>query len=958
MIVTKIIGSWNWAINTTQHFSNSSGLIHLVSHILENQSLLSPQTVEKATKVPRLLASGIQDKKSLFDGVAKITEVSETNKVLLATSKRYLESTTIVTGSRLALGSARSFTIMFNYFTSKWALGAVIIAIALNRTNVYARTRWNLKLSWKMRLIIRIPVIILLSAHCRNILLSIHCQTSPDLATSPRGNMPHQLEKLFTQNRGFFYDFSTKLLLGVKDTNSCLSTVTKISEQDAGVDTSSLDGNITLNEFNGSLTLLWPLFKIFALSHFTETLSSAVQGRQQAGEFGISIFEHSLAFLEAEVMAGNDIGNKNFGLFRTYSSWMNSTNTNYDNPLMLRKANVSLEVLLVSLISAMNHITSHILAIFDMQACFRLLNTGTWGLAYISAIMTSILSFSVHETSNQSLLRFPTVYLISFIPHIFMLCGIFGCSFVYIIALMLTAFVSSAWEEAEEILPGSGRSFSERLTAAHQNMQANAFLSNIRLDLCMDFYTALLRIGFSIMTMASEVIYLNESRAISIKQRTWIEEDRLNEIEATGLEWPGMNLGTHVTTSSMISSGYLNDSGQVGVKSSPETIRTRLFSGYARELTTKAQKHGENLQARTATAERNRKWYITFEFWLNLSKLLICCTASSLLWIMAKFGVQIQPRWLRRIIPTQNKKSKIVRANTQFNVELLHPGLTGLDGNLEIVNENSLDVEEEYRRLSQKNKKNWTERDENNLEVNLYKWWLAGGWWGDNDNSGNYIPKPLDADEDNTSVASSTTDEDIAWESDSIDDAFHHTTPQKRYLSSNPSTVSIDTALTTSDLFQLLNPKTLEQRAQTEILSTHLSTHEIVTRSRYQKMKQRSRIEVLTSTNLRPPNFVPSSSSSKLSIEEEAQILEHLLITRRNASLQQKSFAWTHDSDQTNETGPVCVICQSSPRCTITWPCRCISLCNDCRITLAMNNFDKCVCCRQQVVGFSKIFVP
>ncbi|EPQ66046.1 Bgt-2536 [Blumeria graminis f. sp. tritici] len=957
MIVTKIIGSWNWAINATQHFSSSSGLIHLVSRILENQSLLLPQTVEKAAKAPRLLASGIQDKINLFDSVAKITEVSETKDVLLATSKRHLESTTIVTGSRLTLGSARSFTIMFSYFTSKWALGAVITAIALNRTNVYARTRWNLNLSWKMRLIIRIPVIVLLSAHCRNILLSIQCQTSPDLAISPRGNMSHQLEKMFTQNGGFLYDLSTKLLLGVKGTNSCLSTGMAISEQDAGVDKSSLHDNITLNGFKGSLTLLWPLFKIFALSHFTETFSSAVQGRQQAGEFGISIFEHSLAFIEAEVMAGNELGNINFGLFRTYSSWTNSTNTN-DHPLMLRKANVSLEVLLVSFISAMNHLTSHILAIFDMQACFRLLNTGTWGLAYISVIITSILSFSIHEATNQSLLRFPTVYLISFIPHILMLCGIFGCSLVYIIALTLTAFVPSVWVEAEEILPVSGRFFRERLTAAHQNMQANAFLSNIRLDLCMDFYTALLRIGFSIMTMASEAIYLNESRAISIKQRTWIEEDRLNEIEATGLEWPGMNFGTHVTNLSMTSSGYLNDNGQVRVKSLPETDRIRLFSGYACELTTKTQKHGENRQVRTSTADRNRKWYTTFEFWLNLSNLLLCCIASSLLWIMAKFGVQNQPRWLRRIIPTQNRKSNNVRVNTQFNVELLHPGLVGLDGKLEIVNETSLDVEEEYRRLSQKNKKNWTERDENDLEVNLYKWWLAGGWWGDNDNSGNYIPKPFDADEDKTSIASSTTDEDVAWESDGTDEGFHHSTPQKRYLSSKLSTTSIDSALTTSDLFQLINPKTLEQRAQTEILSTHLSTNEIVTRSRYKQIKQRSRTEVLTSTNIRPPNFVPSASSGKLSLEEEAQILEYLLITRRNASLQQKSFVWTRDSDQTNDAGPVCVICQSLPRCTITWPCRCISLCNDCRITLAMNNFDKCVCCRQQVIGFSRIFVP
>ena len=51
-------------------------------------------------------------------------------------------------------------------------------------------------------------------------------------------------------------------------------------------------------------------------------------------------------------------------------------------------------------------------------------------------------------------------------------------------------------------------------------------------------------------------------------------------------------------------------------------------------------------------------------------------------------------------------------------------------------------------------------------------------------------------------------------------------------------------------------------------------------------------------------------------------------------------------------------VCQSSPRSIIVWPCRCLSLCDDCRVTLAMNNFDKCVCCRRDVVSFSRVFVP
>jgi hypothetical protein len=33
-------------------------------------------------------------------------------------------------------------------------------------------------------------------------------------------------------------------------------------------------------------------------------------------------------------------------------------------------------------------------------------------------------------------------------------------------------------------------------------------------------------------------------------------------------------------------------------------------------------------------------------------------------------------------------------------------------------------------------------------------------------------------------------------------------------------------------------------------------------------------------------------------------------------------------------------------------------LCDDCRVSLAMNNFEKCVCCRREVISFSRIYVP
>ncbi len=70
----------------------------------------------------------------------------------------------------------------------------------------------------------------------------------------------------------------------------------------------------------------------------------------------------------------------------------------------------------------------------------------------------------------------------------------------------------------------------QRLIHAHENMQANVSLSSIRITREMDFYTALLRTGFGAITMASEAVYLNEDKGISLKRRTWLEEQRFRPL--------------------------------------------------------------------------------------------------------------------------------------------------------------------------------------------------------------------------------------------------------------------------------------------------------------------------------------------------------------------------------------------------------------------------------------------
>ncbi|RKF59291.1 putative ubiquitin-protein ligase [Erysiphe neolycopersici] len=865
---------------------------------------------------------------------------------------------------------ARTVGNIINYATSKWALGCIITALILNRTNVYARTRWNLQLSWKVRFLLRITPIILLTIQCREILQSLHCQTSPEYSSLRWGNTPIQSDLKFNHSGKFFYKMSSIFLLGASEKKSCQNMNMIPSENNTEI--TKLDPEIESIpvDIKGSLSILWPIFKTFALSQFVETVSCAVLGRQMVTEYGMSLFELSLAFTEAEAIAlsKSDVGGHKTSI--TPVTWMNSNaNANIktlrNRYKIIKYVNTSPEVLLIGLISVMNHLTSHFLALLNQQANFRLLNTGIWGLAYTASMLGIISSFATNDESDQSIFQFPTVCVISFIPHVLIIFGIIGCSTIYIIALLLTAIsLPPIMEEVGQNESGSKCPLIHRILLAHNNMQANVSFSRIHLTSSMDFYTALLRAGISIMSMANEAVYLNESRGVSVKQRTWLEDERLQELETNGLNWLEPSNGLPNSGENM------NDelSGDIDLVIAGDQERNslnQLPNGYLREMITHTSATGIRQQGRlsssvAATTERSGRWYMAFELCLGFSRLLLGCYGALHLWLIARLGIQAQPKWLLWMVRPPKSLSKALKSENNININSLDD-LGSFDENSELKKQMDMDIEAEFRRLAIKERQGWSEADEKELDVGLYRWWLDGGWWGEKDSSGNFAPTQQEEDDDATSVISIKTIDEDDWQSDDSSEGNYLTPTQRHPIFSREPTPYYDTTLTVSNLAQLLNPKTPEERAEAEALAIHLSNDEIITRSRFQKLRQRSRAKVLTSTRLRPANFKSSSSGGKLTPEEESQILEYLIISRRGLTAntdQNRPASWAGNFIDMAEGGPQCVVCQTSPRCIIVWPCRCLSLCNDCRVTLAMNNFEKCVCCRRDVGSFSRIFVP
>lgn len=64
-----------------------------------------------------------------------------------------------------------------------------------------------------------------------------------------------------------------------------------------------------------------------------------------------------------------------------------------------------------------------------------------------------------------------------------------------------------------------------------------------------------------------------------------------------------------------------------------------------------------------------------------------------------------------------------------------------------------------------------------------------------------------------------------------------------------------------------------------------------------------------------------------------------------------------NEAEISNPLG-VCVICHTNSRQVILWPCKCLAVCESCRVALSLREFRSCVCCRQKVEAFSKVFVP
>ncbi|MCJ1399708.1 hypothetical protein MMC11_002910 [Xylographa trunciseda] len=764
----------------------------------------------------------------------------------------------------------RTFGGVFAYMTSKWALGCFTVAIILNRTQIYASARRHLTLNWQLRLALRIIPILMFLAQIQSLLRSMRCQTSPNFAEMRYGNPEKHLSLDFAGDGGFLYRLSSIPLFWETEEQSCLAV--QMINSGGGLRT-------------GSLSLLWPIFQSLCLGQFVETLSCAVQGRPLMTETGMSIFEHSLAFAEAEAMVTNQLGLGPFGAHKSaIPHATNVTTTNTETMILitrssfLNRLNTPPEVLLMALISCLNNLSSHVLGVFGLQSKYRLVNTGFWGLCFMTSFVWGFIGFNLDHGIEAGILRFPTVCIVGFIPHLLILVGIFFCGCIYSIALSLS--VLSPSPDLPHVTTWTGR-----FQQAHDNMQANMQLSNIQLNMNEDFYTALLRIGFAALTAASEAVFLNEGRPIGISRWTWLEEDRINEVErsrAAALARGGAFSRRFMDSDSTgVASGVAFADDQ---DTRSQTGTRQWQSGYSRERTTKILKGGPAPKSRVAADgvgayQRGGRYVLAWEFLSSIFWLLTGWFALGLIKLLDTLGVRRRPKWLSKALGTSKVTEKAEEAAHIPQSNGLEFWLLSDEGVLSLPENDDVDVEFHTKKRQKMVSRTWNEEEERKLDSTLYSWWTHGGWWGERDSSGEY-KLPSEEDDDTTSVISATTE--ASWESD-LDDYDGRRTPTQRHPnpSSRETTPGFDLPLDVSHLARLLNPKDADSRSEARILAHHLASDRILTRSQYRYICGADNAHVLTSTRYRPAGFKASSPDGKLTPFEEAELLEYLILRNR-----------------------------------------------------------------------------
>ncbi|KAK9362591.1 hypothetical protein V1504DRAFT_447951 [Lipomyces starkeyi] len=692
------------------------------------------------------------------------------------------------------------------YLTSPFALLCMLMAIVLNRTVVFASVRRPQTLPVYARLLIRSVAIVQLARATGPLLTALKCY-SPVLA--------QYIPEYFAIH---------------PDEEKC-----------PGPD------------------ILWHLYKAFCTGHFVETFSSALQGRVPSPDTGMTLFEYSLAFQEAQ---------------------------SAQRP--------SVEVLVISLIWALNYLTFLIISVLDLQN-YRLIPSTFFGIISLTYFAAS--------TYHGRAQFFPTVWVIGFAPHLAVLYVIILCGSIYLLASLFAGGTS--------------------------NLQSSVRTVNVSLS--EDFYSCLLKLGILVLTSAADATYMAEGPSLVVPETTWIEALEFNR--RAGFEYINEMPVDHEDGSSSMhkrltfsadvvgdyNSAFNNSFGVAAARPSKKRRRrhsvslrhsssgqnsVKRTSGYgSHNVRVGGNIHALHGAAAASQRKTGRFGRLVLLYRLRMAYMLVSWCFRMCINLVWKALFQLNRRCQAAVADVEGEN--VVDGPIQQNVDAA----------------SNLLSDEEY-----------------------YSLFLQGEQLPEEDPSGDF--EPSDDEEDFTTIENDDDDNEGA-SSSALTVASQVGATSELF----PEMSMLDISLSS-----LLLPRTPEERQLARVMVAHMSTHEIVTRAKMGQYEDRS----YGSNNLYNDYSDDSGSDS---FDDESAIIVSLINERRWNGVKSAStpgYGVVEDSDDgvTSYRPSLCVVCHAAQRNIVLWPCRCLAVCEECRVSLALRNFKGCVCCRRDVVSFSRLFVP
>jgi len=313
--------------------------------------------------------------------------------------------------------------------------------------------------------------------------------------------------------------------------------------------------------------------------------------------------------------------------------------------------------------------------------------------------------------------------------------------------------------------------------------------------------------------------------------------------------------------------------------------------------------------------------------------------------MLGKLGIEQRPAWLLKAAGTTKVQRRPSVDAATVRETKRDFWMVGPTGNLMLPDNDEIDVEAETRKRLQR-AGNYA--GEESLSEQVYDWWRGGGWFGTADQSGEYEAR--DMDDDVTSMVSMSTN--ASTTSDDGNESGRRTPTQHDPYGDREDTPAVDGSLDMTVLSRLLNPQSAAEREEARILSYSLTSSRPVTRSQYRRNQDRSRAKLLNGLR---------GSTQPSSENQDEEDLEQFILAQRSKTQSKAAktgSTWDTGAAGLGASGPQCVVCQSTPRSVLVWPCGCLSMCDECRVGLAARNYTKCICCRTDIAAYSRLYVP